>query len=81
MNPSNAAFGQGGFDQITGTTLTGEFYAIIPDGGSATYRAITKKGDNLRSRASAEGIVTVGDFTSITVTSGTVLAYRTFTQT
>jgi len=53
-----------------------EWVAIQTDGGPATFSAETKSGDNLTSRAKAEGIIVFGDFKAIDVSSGNVLAVK-----
>ena len=69
-------FGQEGFDYVTGTE-TGEWIAIQAIGvGGAVLSATCSEGDNLPSIEVSEGMVIVGAFTDLEVTSGAILAYR-----
>lgn len=69
-------FGQEGFDYIIGSE-TGEWIAIQVIGtAGATLSATSAIGDNLPSFEASEGMVIVGKFSAIDVTSGAVIAYR-----
>lgn len=70
--------GRNGFEEVTGSSSGGPYHALMPVGGEATLSATTVSGfgDDLSSATIAEGVVIVGRFDSVTVTSGTVLAYH-----
>lgn len=70
-----AAAGLYGFEVVTGS-LSGDFGALVPYGGSATFSApVAGSGDDLPSATTAEGIPVLGVFSGVDVTAGTVLAY------
>lgn len=72
-------FGQYGFDVISDTNAhTGTWYCIqAPGNADAVISAtVSSLGDALSSFTLASGTSVYGPFTSITLTSGTVLAYR-----
>lgn len=63
-----------GFRVLTGASAAGEtFRKIVPLGASATVTATCETGDGLTTESIDKEIV--GRFTSITVTSGKVIAY------
>ena len=69
-------FGQYGFKKLTSASSAGDtFYAIKAIGGDATVSTVSVSGDNLISDTIAQGDVVYGDFSSVTPSSGTVLAY------
>jgi hypothetical protein len=72
---NQAAFGQNGYSFASdGGSLTGEFYcfqAMVESVVSAT----SVKGDSLTSVTIPAGTVVSGDFSSISVTTGSVVAY------
>jgi len=76
---SNLSFGQMGFTSITDTNAhAGTFVAIKAVHGDAVISTATSSiGDNLpTSMTVLEGDVIYGAFSSITLTSGKVLAYN-----
>jgi hypothetical protein len=74
----NLGFGQVGFEVISNTAAhVGSFYAIKAVNANAVINtAVSKVGDNLSAITILEGDIIYGNFTSITLTSGTVLAYE-----
>jgi len=69
-------FGQYGFKELSSASSAGDtFYAFKAIGGDATVSAVSGSGDNLTSVTVQQGDVVYGNFTSITPSSGTVLAY------
>ena len=68
-------FASYGFDEVTATE-SGNWFAVVPVGGSATFTLTTAQGDNLSSTTVAEGVAIYGEITQVAVSSGTVLAYR-----
>lgn len=68
-------FGKLGFDEVTGTE-SGNWYAFMPVGGAASLSATSLVGDNMSALTLAEGVRVYGRFSTLTVTSGKVLAYR-----
>ena len=74
----NLQFGQVGFSVFSDTSAhTGEFYAIKAVNGNAVVNtAVTPLGDDLSAITILEGDIIYGNFTSITLTSGKVLAYK-----
>lgn len=70
-----AVLGQHGFKYLTGTdSATGEFVAIQALVDTAVTVTVTK-GDALTGITIPAGMAIYGPFTSITLTSGTALAY------
>jgi hypothetical protein len=72
-----AAFGQNGFDYLTGNAanLVGDFVAIQVL-SQAVVTVTVGAGDALTSVAVPTGMTIYGPFKSINLASGTVLAYR-----
>ena len=68
--------GVGGFRVVT-DSADGPFYALVADGGAATFQATAARGDDLPSAERGEGVVVMGFFEDVTVSDGTVLAYST----
>lgn len=76
-NPGNyqqAAFGQKGFEYLASGNVAGNFNAVqvIAD---ATVSVVASNGDNLTNVDLPAGMTIVGRFTSVTISSGKVLAY------
>ena len=71
-----AEFGQNGFAQLGVETKKGDFYALVPVGGAATFSATTDKGDALASVTVSEAVPIYGRFSEVVVTAGSVLAYH-----
>lgn len=71
----NASLGQVGFDYITTGTETGNWTSIqmITTG---QIDCVTSIGDDLTNVTISAGHIIYGPFTSITVDSGSVIAYR-----
>ena len=79
VESGNLALGQVGFDVISDTSAnTGTWIAIKAAAGddAVISAAVTTQGDDLSSFTLAENDTIYGNFTSITLTSGSVLAYR-----
>ena len=76
-NFQRAAFGQNGFDYLTGNAanLEGDFVAIQAL-SQAVVSVTVGVGDALTSVTVPAGVTIYGYFTSIDLASGTVLAYR-----
>lgn len=76
-NYQRAAFGQNGFDYLTGNpaNLEGDFVAVqaLVD---SVVTIISSEGDNLVNVTIAKGLTIYGPFTAIDLASGSVLAYR-----
>lgn len=70
----NKMAGNSGFRYLTSGThvISGRF--IVCDTIS-TYSALSKNGDDLPQAQRAEGIVVAGEFTSITISTGSVRVY------
>lgn len=71
------SFGQKGFRLITSsfTPVTGEEYRVIVPLVDSVVSATALAGDNLTAATLPTGLGVYGLFSSVTVTSGTVLAY------
>ena len=79
VESGNLALGQQGFDVISDTAAnTGTWVAVKAAAGddAVISAAVTTNGDDLSAFTLAENDTIYGNFTSITLTSGTVLAYR-----
>ena len=76
LNIQKESAGKHGFVNVTGTTKAGLFSYLVPDAGAATFSAVSQDGDNLLSGERQSGEVVSGQFTSVTVSEGTVRAYR-----
>ena len=76
-NFQRAAFGQNGFDYLTGNAanLEGDFVAIQAL-SQAVISVTVGVGDALTSVTVPAGVTIYGYFTSIDLASGTILAYR-----
>jgi len=75
----NLGLGQGGFDAISDTNLhSGNWVSFKAIGGDAVIASSTSNtGDNLPATLTlSEGDLIFGEFTAITLASGTVLAYK-----
>lgn len=70
------AFGQAGFDYATTGTINAHTYIAITALEAATINATSEVGDSLSSVAIPAGVTVYGRFSSITVSSGKILAYR-----
>ena len=74
----NLSLGMLGFDAVTSGTKTPpsgfRYFALVADEDS-TFSALSGTGDNLPSVQRSEGRIIFGDFKSVTVNVGTVLAY------
>jgi hypothetical protein len=71
-------FGQNGFLDIADTNAhVGNFVALKAEGGANAViaTAVTEYGDDLASYTLNPGDIVYGSFTSVTLTSGEVLAY------
>lgn len=70
------AMGGYGLDSITGNE-TGDWFAFTVIGSAAaTVTTASPSGDALSSATIPVGVTVYGNFTTINVSSGTVLAYR-----
>jgi hypothetical protein len=76
-NFQRAAFGQNGFEYLTGNAanLEGDFVAIQAL-SQAVVSVTVSEGDALASVTVPTGVTIYGPFKSVDLTSGTVLAYR-----
>ena len=74
----NLLLGQVGFEVIDDTSAhAGEYYAIKAVNANAVIATgVSALGDNLSAVTLLEGDLLYGNFTSITLTSGEVLAYK-----
>ncbi len=74
---NQSAFGQKGFRVINsgGGNVAGEVYVAIQALADATFSATAESGASPSSLAIPSGSVVYGNFTTVTVASGTVLAY------
>lgn len=75
-NANLQAFGQSGFDYATSGTLDSHTYIAITVLATAQIDAVTVGGDDLTNVSIPAGTTIYGNFTSITVDSGRILAYR-----
>jgi len=74
----NLQFGQVGFEHITDTSAHATYlvYALKAVNGNAVVAtAVSALGDNLSGVTILEGDIIYGNFSSVTLTSGEVLAY------
>ena len=76
LNIEKESAGKHGFVNVTGGTETGLFAYLVPDAGAATFSATSQVDSDLLSGERQSGEVVAGQFTSVTVTAGTVRAYR-----
>ena len=67
--------GINGFEVIENATKSTGYYAIKAVGGTATINAVSNAGDNLSNFDIISSDIIFGNFSSVTVTSGKVLAY------
>lgn len=71
------AFGQAGFDSVGASeTVNSHNYIAITALDDVVISATASEGDSLTSTTIPKGLTIFGRFTSITVTSGKILAYR-----
>jgi len=70
------SFGQSGFDYVTTGTIDTDTYIAITALEDATITATAEVGDSLTSVVVPAGVTVYSRFTSITVASGKILAYR-----
>ena len=70
------SFGQSGFDYVTTGTIDTDTYIAITALEDATITATAEVGDSLTSVVVPAGVTVYSRFTSITVVSGKILAYR-----
>lgn len=80
-NISDKEFGQNGCDLINDTNAHADFWVAIKADGAADAvftTLTTSKGDDLDGLTLKAGDVIYGPFTNITLTSGTIYAYRKF---
>lgn len=75
-NANLQAFGQSGFDYVTTGTINTHAYIAISALEDASISATPSAGDSLSSVTIPKGMTIYGKFTSITVSSGKILAYR-----
>ena len=76
-NFQRQVLGQKGFRKLTtgGSSTSGEFYRAITVLDDAVITTVSEAGDPLTSEAIPAGITIYGLFSSITVTSGELIAY------
>jgi|TARA_B100001939_G_scaffold330890_1_gene328429 hypothetical protein len=74
------SFGQSGFDYITSGTVSDQTFIAITALEDASISATASKGDSLSSVTIPKGLTIYGRFTSVTVSSGKILAYREATD-
>jgi hypothetical protein len=75
-NANLQAFGQQGFDYITTGTVADQTFIAVTALENCSISVTAEKGDNLSSVAIPKGVTIYGSFSSLTVVSGKVLAYR-----
>lgn len=75
-NANLQAFGQSGFDYATSGTLNSHTYVAITVLATAQLDVTASAGDDLTNVSIPAGTTIYGNFTSITVDSGRILAYR-----
>lgn len=75
-NANLMAFGQAGFDYVTTGTINADTYIAISALEDASISVTASAGDALSSVTIPKGLTIYGRFTSITVASGKILAYR-----
>ena len=75
-NANLQAFGQSGFDYVTTGTINSHTYIAISALEDASISATAVGGDSLSSVTIPKGMTIYGKFSSITVSSGKILAYR-----
>lgn len=75
-NANLQAFGQSGFDYVTTGTINSHTYIAISALEDASISVTAVGGDSLSSVTIPKGMTIYGKFTSITVSSGKILAYR-----
>ncbi len=76
-NFQRQVLGQKGFRAIgaSGTGTSGEFYRAITALDYATITIVSESGDDLTSAVIPTGVTIYGLFSSVSVTSGKVIAY------
>lgn len=75
-NANLQAFGQSGFDYVTSGTINSHTYVAITVLATAQLDVTAVGGDSLTDVSIPAGTTIYGNFTSITVDSGRILAYR-----
>lgn len=70
------SFGQNGFDYITTGTVNDQTFIAFTALEDASISATASKGDSLTTVTIPKGLTIYGRFTSVTVASGKILAYR-----
>jgi hypothetical protein len=75
-NANLQAFGQSGFDYVTTGTINSHTYIAITALEDASISTTAVGGDSLSSVTIPKGLTIYGKITSITVSSGKILAYR-----
>lgn len=75
-NANLQAFGQSGFDYVTTGTIDTHTYVAISVLEDASISTAAAGGDSLSSVTIPKGMTIYGKFSSITVSSGKILAYR-----
>ena len=79
-NANLQAFGQSGFDYVTTGTINSHTYIAISALEDASISVTAGAGDDLSSVTIPKGMTIYGSFSSITVSSGKILAYREVTD-
>ena len=69
-------FGEAGFTEATGAVSRASGYYALYCDGDASFSATSVDGDDLSERTRYDGTAIFGNFTAVTVTSGTVLCYH-----
>tara|TARA_R110002153_G_scaffold105081_3_gene243288 strand:+ start:151 stop:426 length:276 start_codon:yes stop_codon:yes gene_type:complete len=75
-NSNLQSFGQSGFDYVTTGTINSHSYIAITVLDTAVLDVTTEAGDDLTDVSIPAGTTFYGSFSSITVDSGRILAYR-----
>jgi hypothetical protein len=75
-NSNLQAFGQSGFDYVTSGTINSHTYIAITVLATAVLDVSVEAGDSLTDVSIPAGTTIYGSFSSITVDSGRILAYR-----
>lgn len=70
------SFGQAGFDYVTTGTISTDVYIAVTALEDAQIDATASAGDSLTNVTIPKGLTIYGRFSSITVDSGKILAYR-----
>ena len=70
------SFGQAGFDYVTSGTINADTYIAITALEDSQLDVTASDGDSLTDVTIPKGLTIYGTFSSITVDSGKILAYR-----